>query len=102
MANRKDDFRIVLREWREKKLPEIIEREVKIPLELNQIAAIIGPRRAGKTYQMFSIIKALVEKGISKENILYVNFEHERLSNLKAEDLREYFLNINHYWVAKV
>jgi predicted AAA+ superfamily ATPase len=89
MVNRKDDFRIVLREWKEKKLPEIVEREVKIPLELNQIAAIIGPRRAGKTYQMFSIIKALVEKGISKENILYVNFEHERLSNLKAEDLRE-------------
>jgi predicted AAA+ superfamily ATPase len=43
----------------------------------------------GKTYQMFSIIKALIEKGISKENILYVNFEHERLSSLKAEDLRE-------------
>jgi predicted AAA+ superfamily ATPase len=89
MVNRKEDFRIVLREWKEKKLPEIVEREIKIPLELSQIAAIIGPRRAGKTYQMFSIIKALIEKGISKENILYVNFEHERLSNLKAEDLRE-------------
>jgi predicted AAA+ superfamily ATPase len=89
MGDRKEDFRIVLREWKENKLPEIVEREIKIPLELNQIAAIIGPRRAGKTYQMFSIIKALIERGISKENILHVNFEHERLSNLKAEDLRE-------------
>jgi predicted AAA+ superfamily ATPase len=89
MLNRKEDFKIVLREWKEKKLPEIVEREIKIPMELNQIAAIIGPRRAGKTYQMFSTIKALMEKGISKENILYVNFEHERLSNLKAEDMRE-------------
>jgi uncharacterized protein len=84
MENRKEDFRIVLREWKENKLPEIVEREIKIPLELNQIAAIIGPRRAGKTYQMFSIIKELIGKGISKENILHVNFEHERLSNLKV------------------
>ena len=89
MVNRKDDFRVVLREWKEKKLPEIVEREIRIPLKVSQIASIIGPRRAGKTYQMFSIIKALIEKGVSKENILYVNFEHERLSNLKAEDLRE-------------
>jgi predicted AAA+ superfamily ATPase len=89
MGDRKEDFRTVLREWKEKKLPQIVEREIKIPLELSQIAAIIGPRRAGKTYQMFSIIWALMEKGISKESILYVNFEHERLNNLKAEDLRE-------------
>jgi len=87
--NRKEDFRVVLREWKEKELPEIIEREIKIPLEPNQIVSIIGPRRAGKTYLMYEVIKRLIRNGISKDNILYVNFEHERLRNLDANNLRE-------------
>ena len=89
MVNRKEDFKIVLREWKEKKLPETIKRDINIPLKINQIAAIIGPRRAGKTYQMYNLIKSLMKKGLSKSNILYVNFEHERLKNLNAENLRE-------------
>jgi len=89
MVNRKEDFKIVLREWKEKKLPETIERDISIPLRINQIASIIGPRRAGKTYQMYNLIKSLMKKGLSKNNILYVNFEHERLKNLDSENLRE-------------
>ena len=87
--NRKDDFKIVLREWKDRELPEIIERDIQIPLKLNQIAALAGPRRAGKTYQIYDLIKILMKKGLTKDNILYINFEHERLKNLNAKDLKD-------------
>jgi hypothetical protein len=41
---REEDFRVVLSEWRVRKLPELVERELKIPLEPTMIITIIGPR----------------------------------------------------------
>ncbi len=60
--------------WKEWEPPKIIKREIRIP-ETKDIIAIIGPRRAGKTYFMFQVIKELLDKGIPKENILYINFD---------------------------
>ncbi|MGC9015062.1 MAG: ATP-binding protein [Thermoproteota archaeon] len=85
---RKEDFKFVLAEWKARKLPELVERELKIPVEPSIIVAIIGPRQAGKTFRMFQLIKEL-SSTISRENILYVNFEHERLRNLDANDLED-------------
>lgn len=84
---REEDFRIVLAEWKARKLPDLVERELEIPLEPVLVVAIIGPRQAGKTFRMFQLIKELTSKGVSRENILYVNFEHERLRNLDANNL---------------
>jgi predicted AAA+ superfamily ATPase len=48
-------------------------------LELDKIQAIIGPRRVGKTSAMLLTIDALnTHTRISKE-ILYFNFENERI-----------------------
>ena len=60
--------------WKDFELPNIIERELRIP-ETADIIAVYGPRRAGKTYFMFQMMKNLIENGIPKENILYVNFD---------------------------
>jgi len=90
MVDRRSDFRVVISEWLSTELPSIIEREVKIPLKPSLIPTIIGPRRAGKTYLMFHTIKRLLEEEkVRKENILYVNFEHERLKDLEARNLEE-------------
>ncbi|RLI94321.1 MAG: hypothetical protein DRO92_03050, partial [Candidatus Altiarchaeales archaeon] len=83
---RERDFKIVFAEWKTKALPALIERSIKIPLKPESIVSIIGPRQAGKTFRMFQIIKELP---VFKDNILYVNFEHERLRNLDANDLRD-------------
>ncbi|MEM0243217.1 MAG: ATP-binding protein [Candidatus Aenigmatarchaeota archaeon] len=85
---REEDFKVVLSRWKSFEMPELIEREIKIPLEPTTIVSIIGPRQAGKTYRMLQAIKDL-SKIISKENILYVNFEHERLRNLDAKNLED-------------
>jgi predicted AAA+ superfamily ATPase len=66
---------------------EPIPREKKI-VDVKKIYTVIGPRRAGKTYFLFQIIDDLVSKGIKKEQILYINFEDERLENIGTPDLQ--------------
>ena len=87
-GSREKDFTVAIAEWVERQPPELLERNIKIPELPNHIVAIIGPRQAGKTYRCFQQIKQLL-KQYPKNNILYVNFEHERLRNLDATDLEE-------------
>ncbi len=78
-------LREVLSSWLERRLPELIEREY--PVEPSKsIIAVIGPRRAGKTYFLFQVAKSLLERGYAKENVAYVDFEDIRLRALKDED----------------
>ncbi|MEM3166679.1 MAG: AAA family ATPase [Candidatus Methanomethylicia archaeon] len=93
---REEDFKIVLSEWYVKILPKLIERELKIPLDTNMIISIIGPRQAGKTYRMYQLIRE-VSNNVPRSNILYIDFEHERLRNLDAnhlEDMMKIFYQI--------
>jgi len=61
--------------------PEMIERELKIAIDIKFIPSIIGPRRAGKTYYLLYLRKHF-------ENPLYLNFEDSRLYGLIYKDLR--------------
>ena len=99
IMHRKDDLRQVISEWFLQELPDTIERDISIPLDTSIIVSIIGPRRAGKTFTMYTIIKKLREH-IPMGNILYINFEHEKLRNLDANDLGD-MLAI-YYEVSKV
>lgn len=79
----------IIRDFHQKELPELIERETTIPLDIpvNRAISIIGPRRAGKTYLMFQTIKELARE-IEKERMLYVNLESDLLFGCEREDLR--------------
>lgn len=79
----------IIKDFHEKSLPELIEREIKIPLEtpINRAISIIGPRRAGKTYEMFNIIKKLLEKEIKKQQLVYINLERADLGIIDEKDL---------------
>jgi predicted AAA+ superfamily ATPase len=57
--------------------------------------AIIGPRRAGKTYFMFQIASNLLSAGWDRQSVLYLNFEDVRFSALKPEDFGV-FLKVVH------
>lgn len=49
---------------------------------------LIGIRRAGKSYLMLQDIQQRIQKGeISVEDCLYIRFEDERLSDIKATEL---------------
>ena len=63
---------------------------VKRPIELEPSAnyVLIGLRRAGKSYLMYQIIQDLIKsKKITMEEVLYINFEDERIASIKAKEL---------------
>jgi predicted AAA+ superfamily ATPase len=84
-------FKRIISEWQERPLPEVMPREIEVKPTKERITAIVGPRRAGKTYLMFYIIKNLVEK-VGKEKIIFIDFEDNRLVGLKNEELDEIFV----------
>ncbi|MCD6367556.1 MAG: ATP-binding protein [Candidatus Aenigmarchaeota archaeon] len=80
----------IIKDFQEKKLPDLIERELKISLDIpiNRVISFIGPRRAGKTFFMFQIMKELMKKK-EKERFLYVNFESDLLIGCDVNDMRK-------------
>src|SRR3989339_838015 len=95
----KEKWASLIKDFYEMELPKTFEREIEIPLEIpiNRSISIIGPRRAGKTYLMFGLIKKLFLK-YEKNSVLYLNFETAGLLPLEVEDLvlmKEVFFELN-------
>ena len=57
----------------------------------NQIITITGPRRAGKSYLMRQMARRLSDKGVKRENILFVNFEDPRFVSLDTKLLAQVY-----------
>lgn len=47
----------------------------------------VGIRRAGKSFLLYQRMQQLLSQGVKWDEMLYVNFEDERLTGIKAEDL---------------
>ncbi|MBI2676087.1 MAG: ATP-binding protein [Candidatus Aenigmarchaeota archaeon] len=79
----------IIKDFQEKELPGLIEREIEyhLAMPLKRAIVVIGPRRAGKTYSMFQTMKKLIDGGTEKRCILYMNFEDSRLLGASAQDL---------------
>lgn len=83
----KEKIKKILTEWQEFKPPKLYERNFAPSLiEADEILSIIGARRTGKTYLCYQLIDALKGR-VPKGNIVYVNFEDERLFPLKGDEL---------------
>ena len=81
----------IIRDYQEMDLPDLIKRNIDIPLDLRikRAISIIGPRRAGKTYTMFQLMKILLERGVGRDRMLYINFEDYRLEGINYIDLKK-------------
>ena len=56
----------------------------------NSNYVLIGIRRAGKSFTLYQNIQELISAGIATiEDILYVNFEDERVASIRADELGE-------------
>ncbi len=87
--SRKEIFKFIIKEFHSSQLPVVISRDLKVPLFSEKIITLFGPRRGGKSFYLFSLIKTLAEKhGIKKERIVYINFEDDRLLPLTVKDLQ--------------
>jgi hypothetical protein len=47
----------------------------------------VGMRRAGKSYLLYQRMQELISRGLKPHEILYINFEDERLSGMELNDL---------------
>lgn len=63
----------------------LIERPFFLDDSLNYV--FVGLRRAGKSYLMFQQIQKLLRAGHSNDEILYFNFEDDRINTLDIGDL---------------
>lgn len=61
------------------------KRNIKIDPVGNYV--FVGMRRAGKTYMLYQYIQQLLNEGHDAHEILFVNFEDERITDIKKEDL---------------
>ena len=79
---------------------ELVER----PLQLEETAnyVFVGLRRAGKSYLLYQHIQTLIKtKQASIEDILYINFEDERISSVKVEELNLFIESYNEMFDGK-
>lgn len=68
---------------------DVVERDVKLPINRKKIITIPGVRRCGKSTLMEIAINELIASGIPKENILWLGFDDERLINMTSDELNE-------------
>src|SRR4030065_2241311 len=81
----------IIGEWlHDTNLPSPVPRESPvISVEsLSTILAIVGPRRAGKSFFLLQLIRNLLDSGhASQEEILFVDFEDYRLKGFAPVDM---------------
>ncbi|MEM1546497.1 MAG: ATP-binding protein [Candidatus Methanomethylicia archaeon] len=61
------------------------ERAVNFQINRNFIVSVIGPRRAGKTYSIYDLIKN--KMGLQDRDFLFINFEDEGITSLSREEI---------------
>lgn len=87
-------IKAVIGEWlTERELPSLVRR-VSRPVQmdkLDSILAVVGPRRAGKTFFMYQLIRDLLDAGVPRDEILFIDFEDYRLSGLTTAEVETIF-----------
>jgi len=63
---------------------DVKKRNIKFPISKNFIISIIGPRRAGKTYSLYNLIKT---NNFAEEDYIFINFEDYEIKNLEKREI---------------
>lgn len=65
----------------------IVEREYDFDLNANYV--LVGLRRAGKSTLLYKIAQNLISDGVDWNQIIYINFEDERLEEFTSADFND-------------
>lgn len=82
-------FDQIVADAHERRLPELTPRRAKLPWLPRKVDAVVGMRRSGKTWLLFQRMRELIAAGTPRADLLYLNFEDERLGDVTARDLTE-------------
>ncbi len=82
-----DTIERLIVDFQERPLPVVSPRLTALPDASNMARVIIGMRRSGKTYLLFQEMQRLVDAGVERNRLLYVNFEDDRLQPIGPDVL---------------
>ncbi|GAB6194451.1 ATP-binding protein [Desulfocastanea catecholica] len=77
----------IILDFQEIDLPKGVPRRVAVSPVSAKATVCIGVRRSGKSTFMFQLMKKLEDAGVSRRNILYLNFFDDRLHSLQHDKL---------------
>lgn len=88
----KEVLLLLLAEFRDflPRLDVLVPREKGFLDVPGMINVAIGMRRSGKTYLMYQKVQQLLARGVAIEQILFINFEDDRLLPMGQKDLGEF------------
>lgn len=82
----KDLLKTIIIDNQQRVIPEIWKRTLTIPANSGRIITLAGVRRSGKTFHLFNLMNQLKTNGVPNQQLLYFNFEDERL-DLSSQEL---------------
>jgi predicted AAA+ superfamily ATPase len=70
-------------------------QEIESIFKLNKICALIGPRRSGKTFLTFQILRELIAKGnIQLESVCYIDFSALLDQRITIEQIKDAYISL--------
>jgi len=76
-------------DFHERNLPDLVTRDKAFHEVKGKADVVIGMRRSGKTWFCYQKIKELIKSGVKKEEIIYLNFEDDRLLEFNVNHFQE-------------
>ena len=82
-----ETIKAILLDFQEARLDTGVPRHLQIETVPGKASVCIGVRRSGKSTYLYQLIQRLLDAGVSRQNILFLNFFDDRLHNLRADKL---------------
>jgi predicted AAA+ superfamily ATPase len=82
-----EPIKSLILDFQDSRLETGVPRRLRIETVRGKATVCIGVRRAGKSTYMFQLIQRLLDSGVPRKNILYLNFFDDRLHGLRQADL---------------
>ncbi len=73
----------IILDFQESELEDSVPRRLELRRVARKATVIIGARRAGKSTFMLQVARRLVDEGVSRQNLVHVNFFDDRLYPLR-------------------
>ncbi len=82
-----ETIKSILLDFQETPLDTGVPRRLRIETAHGRAAVCIGVWRSGRSTYLFQVIQRLLDGGVPRQNILYLNFFDDRLHNLRQDNL---------------
>ena len=84
-------FKQLILDFQEQELPSLTPRDfppMSVPKGVRKAFVLVGMRRSGKTWSLYQQMHCLLEEGVDRSHLLYLNFEDDRLMGTALKDMQ--------------